>query len=139
MHEIGHLLGSRHTQWCGWKLTSNPDTFGADVAGSVVFDVRRAGVYEQAATMIPGARWRDPAEVSRWAAELNAELNAEPNVKREVVVYCVYGHEVGRATAMRLRAAGLNARFLSGGIDGWQGAGRPVAPKGGNVNPGAGS
>jgi hypothetical protein len=29
MHEIGHLLGSRHTKWCGWKLTSNPDTFGA--------------------------------------------------------------------------------------------------------------
>ncbi len=29
MHEIGHLLGSRHTQWCGWKLTSNPDTYGA--------------------------------------------------------------------------------------------------------------
>jgi hypothetical protein len=29
MHEMGHLLGSRHTHWCGWKLTSNPDTFGA--------------------------------------------------------------------------------------------------------------
>lgn len=29
MHEMGHLLGSAHTQWCGWKLTSNPDTFGA--------------------------------------------------------------------------------------------------------------
>ncbi len=28
MHEIGHLLGSRHTHWCGWKLTSNPDTYG---------------------------------------------------------------------------------------------------------------
>ncbi|MEO6231880.1 MAG: M12 family metallo-peptidase [Ferruginibacter sp.] len=29
MHEMGHLLGSRHTKWCGWKLTSNPDTYGA--------------------------------------------------------------------------------------------------------------
>ncbi len=28
-HEMGHLLGSRHTKWCGWKLTANPDTFGA--------------------------------------------------------------------------------------------------------------
>jgi hypothetical protein len=29
MHEIGHLLGSRHTKWCGWRLTQNPDSFGA--------------------------------------------------------------------------------------------------------------
>lgn len=36
MHEMGHLLGARHTKWCGWKLTSNPDTFGAiDSCGTV--------------------------------------------------------------------------------------------------------
>jgi Fe-Mn family superoxide dismutase len=46
-----------------------------------------------------------------------------------VVVYCVFGHEVGRSTALRLRAAGLNARYLRGGIDGWQAAGRPLANK----------
>jgi Fe-Mn family superoxide dismutase len=93
-----------------------------DLAGALLVDVRRAGVFEQAATMIPGARWRDPARVAEWSAEL------PPG--REVIVYCVYGHEVGRATAMRLRAAGRNARFLSGGIDGWQAAGRPLQPKG---------
>jgi len=49
---------------------------------------------------------------------------------REIVVYCVYGHEVGRATAMQLRAAGLKARFLRGGIDGWRAAGRALQPKG---------
>lgn len=93
-----------------------------DLAGAVLVDVRRSGVFEQAATMIPGARWRDPAQVAKWSTEL------PPG--REVIVYCVYGHEVGRATAMRLRAAGRNARFLSGGIDGWQAAGRPLEPKG---------
>lgn len=95
---------------------------GQDELGdALVLDVRRAGVFEQARTMIPGADWRDPAEVATWSAALPAD--------REVVVYCVYGHEVGRATAMRLRAAGLQARYLRGGIDGWQAAGRPLADK----------
>ncbi len=71
--------------------------------------------------MLPGARWCDPASVATWADELPPA--------REVVVYCVYGHEVCRATALRLRAAGVNARYLRGGIDGWQAAGRPLADK----------
>jgi superoxide dismutase, Fe-Mn family len=44
-------------------------------------------------------------------------------------VYCVYGHEVGRVTALRLQAAGLKARYLVGGIDAWQAAGRPLVDK----------
>lgn len=101
------------------------EPFGAgpdELAGAVVLDVRRAGVFETATTRLPGAGWRDPAAVTRWAGALPAGA--------DVVVYCVYGHEVGRATAMRLRAHGLQARFLRGGIDGWQAAGRPVEPKG---------
>ena len=93
-----------------------------DVVGALVVDVRRAGMFEQADGLIPDARWRDPAKVDQWAGELPAD--------REIVVYCVYGHEVGRATAMQLRAAGLKARFLRGGIDGWRAAGRALQPKG---------
>ena len=89
-----------------------------DVSDALLLDVRRAGVFDEAATTIPGARWRDPAAVAEWVAELPPD--------RDVVVYCVYGHEVGRATAMRLRAAGVKARYLQGGIDGWQAAGQPV-------------
>lgn len=92
-----------------------------DVDSALVLDVRRAGVFEQAAQMIPGARWRDPASVTQWAGELPKD--------REIVVYCVYGHEVGRSTAMQLRAAGLKARYLRGGIDAWKATGRPLAPK----------
>lgn len=95
---------------------------GEDIGDALVIDVRRAGVYENAGTVIPGARWRDPAAVGKWAAELPTD--------RAVIVYCVYGHEVGRSTAIRLRAAGLNARYLQGGIDGWQAAGRPTQAKG---------
>jgi Fe-Mn family superoxide dismutase len=93
----------------------------AEAAGALIVDVRRAAMFEQAGSMIPGARWRDPTAVERWAAELPAQ--------RQVVVYCVYGHEVGRATALRLRAAGLKARFLEGGMDGWAAAGRPLEAK----------
>jgi superoxide dismutase, Fe-Mn family len=101
---------------------SEPFGAGADELGdALLLDVRRAAVFEQARTMIPGARWCDPAAVATWGAELPAT--------RELVVYCVYGHEVGRATAVRLRAAGLNARYLRGGIDDWQAAGRPLADK----------
>jgi Fe-Mn family superoxide dismutase len=101
------------------------EAFGAaqdEVASALVVDVRRAGVFEAAATVIPGSSWRDPSAVDTWAAELP--------VDREVLVYCVYGHEVGRSTAMRLRAAGIQARYLRGGIDGWQTAGRPLQAKG---------
>jgi len=92
-----------------------------DLRGAQLLDVRRAGVFEQAQTVLPGAIWRDPKTVASWSSALPA---GEP-----VVVYCVYGHEVGRSTAMRLRAAGIDARFLRGGIDGWQSAGRALVPK----------
>ncbi len=89
--------------------------------GAVVLDVRRHGVFTQAAAMIPGARWCDPATVGSWAVALPVDA--------PLVVYCVYGHEVGRATALRLRAAGRDARFLRGGFDGWAAAGRAVVKK----------
>jgi len=93
-----------------------------DLGKAQVLDVRRAGVFGKAETLIAGASWRDPATVAAWAREMPRD--------KEIVVYCVYGHEVGRATALRLRAQGVNARFLRGGIDAWQAAGRAIDPKG---------
>jgi superoxide dismutase, Fe-Mn family len=92
-----------------------------ELADAQVLDVRRAGMFEKAETLIPGAHWRDPAGVATWARDVPRD--------NEIVVYCVYGHEVGRATALRLRAQGVKARFLRGGIDAWQAAGRPLASK----------
>ena len=102
------------------------DAFGVgqeELSGATLFDVRRAGMFEKADALIPGASWRDPAAVAAWSAEVP--------VGAEVVVYCVYGHEVGRATALRLRSQGIAARFLRGGIDGWKAAGRPLQAKAG--------
>jgi Fe-Mn family superoxide dismutase len=105
-------------------VTGASEPFGAgqdELAAAEVLDVRRAGVFEKAEALIPGARWRDPAAVDAWARDVPRD--------KEIVVYCIYGHEVGRATALRLRAQGLNARFLRGGIDAWQAAGRGVEAK----------
>ena len=92
-----------------------------DTTGALVLDVRRAGVFAAAPTMLPGAAWHDPAAVAEWGLQLPAD--------RPVLVYCVYGHEVGRVTAMRLQALGVNAHFLVGGIDAWQRAGRATVAK----------
>ena len=100
------------------------EPFGASQSefdGAMLLDVRRAGVFEKASQMIPGARWCDPATVAAWSAEIPAD--------RTPIVYCVHGHEVSRATALRLRAAGVNAHYLHGGIDAWQAAGRPLVDK----------
>jgi len=120
-----------HIDWAGVyqryqaAVFGSSDAFGAaqsEVGDAVLVDVRRAAVFEAAGTMIAGSTWRDPALVAQWATELPAQ--------RDIVVSCVYGHEVGRATAMRLRALGVPARFLRGGIDAWQSAGRPMTSKG---------
>jgi Fe-Mn family superoxide dismutase len=83
-------------------------------------DVRRKGAYDAAPDMIEGAVWHDPERVEDWAREYTGT---------EVVVYCVYGHEVGQSTAARLRDAGVKARFLSGGIEDWKKSGRPLQAK----------
>ncbi len=94
----------------------------ADVGDALMLDVRRAGAFDDAPTMLPGASWRDPASVRDWARRLPLD--------RDVIVYCVHGHEVSRAAALQLRACGVSARFLDGGIEGWHGAGRATVCKG---------
>jgi superoxide dismutase, Fe-Mn family len=89
-----------------------------EVGDAQVLDVRRAGVFDRAETMIAGAQRRDPQEVAAWSRDM------DPTGR--VVVYCVYGHEVCRATALRLRAAGIDARFLRGGMADWESSGKPV-------------
>lgn len=98
------------------------DAAEVDFAKFTVIDVRRDAVYAQATTVLPGADWRDPAKVSEWGQALPAGSH--------VLVYCVLGHEVSRATAMRLQAQGVHARFLVGGIEGWARDGRALGAKG---------
>ncbi len=103
-------------------IDSASEPFGVDPAaceaGVPLLDVRRAATYAKASSRVVGARWRDPAEVETWVGEL------APGSR--VVVYCVHGHEVSRGAALQLRAAGIDAHFLRGGIEAWKAAGLPL-------------
>ena len=83
-------------------------------------DVRRQPAFEQDPAIIPGALRRLPEAVHAWADAI------EP--WRPVVVYCVHGHEVGQGASAALRARGLDARYLAGGIEGWRAEGHPTKP-----------
>src|SRR5215813_11523043 len=46
-----------------------------------------------------------------------------------VVVYCVHGHEVSQRAAAALNDAGIAARYLDGGLEGWKAAQGPLDHK----------
>jgi superoxide dismutase, Fe-Mn family len=87
----------------------------------LVIDVRRRPAFAAAPDMIAGAEWRDPEQVEVWANELPKD--------REIVAYCVYGFEVGSNAAKALRARGLKARHMAGGIAAWHALAGPLAKK----------
>ena len=63
-------------------------------------------------------RWRDPEQLQQWIGELS---KSEP-----VVVYCAYGFHVGCKTAIKLREAGFDAKYMNSGHSGWRAIGHPV-------------
>jgi rhodanese-related sulfurtransferase len=96
----------------------------AGKAAIALIDVRRRPALDADPGLIPGAVWKDPEQVGAWAAGLKP---GQP-----VVAYCVHGHEVSRGVVDRLRALGIEAALLEGGIEAWKAAGGPVTqPSGG--------
>ncbi|EDP65386.1 superoxide dismutase SodM-like protein [alpha proteobacterium BAL199] len=87
----------------------------------VIVDVRRRPVFDADDRVLPTAIWRDHLAVDAWIGDLPAGV--------PVVAYCVYGHQVGQSAASRLRLAGVDARYLAGGIESWKAAGGPVVAK----------
>ena len=74
-----------------------------------LLDVRRAAKFAESACMLAGAIRCAPEQVAAFA-------RSQPS--RDVVVYCVYGHNVSEDAVAELRAAGWNASMLAGGIEG---------------------
>jgi Fe-Mn family superoxide dismutase len=81
-------------------------------------DARPKHYVSRTQDMIEGATWRDPERLHEWMGELS---KTEP-----VVVFCVYGFHVGCRTAVALREAGFDAKYMKGGHSGWKAAGGPV-------------
>jgi rhodanese-related sulfurtransferase len=87
----------------------------------IVIDVRRPAAFAEGATLIPSAFYRSPEAIDQWRVELPQG--------RPVVVHCLHGHEVSQNAAAALRAAGLDARYLEGGIEAWEAAQLPTRRK----------
>jgi Fe-Mn family superoxide dismutase len=83
-----------------------------------IIDVRPQHYVSRTQDIIEGAVWRDPERVHDWARELS---KSDP-----VVVFCMYGFDVGCKTAIALRGAGLNAKYMKAGHSGWRAIGGPL-------------
>ena len=83
-----------------------------------VIDTRPKHFVSRQGDIAEGVIWRDPERVEEWMGELS---KSDP-----VVVYCAYGFHVGCRTAITLRDAGFDARYMKVGHSGWKAVGAPV-------------
>jgi len=80
----------------------------------LVLDVRRQPRFDESPRLLACAQRCAPEDVAALAAS---------HTPREVLVYCVYGHNVSEEAAATLIAAGWQARTVAGGIEGGQDGG----------------
>jgi rhodanese-related sulfurtransferase len=85
-----------------------------------ILDTRKDKAYDADDRVLP-ATIRTGPDPSAFAASHTPD--------RRVVVYCVYGHEVGQNAAAMLREKGFDAVYLEGGIDEWAKAGLPTVKR----------
>lgn len=83
-----------------------------------VIDVRPRHFVTRQQDIAEGISWRDPDRLQDWIGELS---KADP-----VVVYCAYGFHIGCKTAVKLREAGFDAKYMNSGHSGWKAVGHPV-------------
>jgi rhodanese-related sulfurtransferase len=108
----------------GNPLSISPiDLYGrlATASAPVLIDVRRDDSFVADDRLIIGAFHRAPADVEHWREELPAG--------RPVVAYCGRGGQSSQSVANALRAAGIAAAYLEGGIAGWKDSHLPTRKK----------
>jgi rhodanese-related sulfurtransferase len=93
-----------------------PTVSRADLAATLgradaplILDVRREPKFLEGERIVCGAVYCTPEEVQSFARS---------QTPREVVAYCVFGHNVSEDAVTQLSAAGWRAHLLAGGIEG---------------------
>jgi len=77
----------------------------------LVLDVRREARFAESPRLLAGAVHCAPDDLATLIAS---------STPREIIVYCVYGHNVSEDAVGALRAAGWTAHSIAGGIEGGQ-------------------
>jgi membrane protein DedA with SNARE-associated domain/rhodanese-related sulfurtransferase len=124
---IGYLIAQvwlwrKHRAWRSVPFVE-PAVAAAAVTGGdgMIFDVRSHGYYDPRALRIQGSRRLNPNALQQSPPEF-------PDGK-EIFVYCTCVREATSArVAFLLRARGLSAVVIRGGLRAWQRAGLPVEP-----------
>ena len=80
-----------------------------------IIDTRPRFYVSRTQDIMDGAQWRDPERVQEWAGELS---KTDP-----VITFCAYGFHVGCKTAIALRDAGFDAKYMEGGHSAWKAIG----------------
>ncbi len=106
------------------KLSISPLELYAAVgtaAAPTIIDARRDPAFAADDRMLVSALRPSAPDIGKWGRHLPAA--------RPVVAYCVHGQEVSQQAAAALRGAGIDARYLEGGITGWAELGLPLRKK----------
>ena len=85
-----------------------------------IVDARPRHTMSRQLDIMDRATWRDPDLVQEWSGDLS---KSDP-----VVVFCVYGFHVGCKTAIMLREAGFDAKYMKGGHSAWKAIGGAIKP-----------
>lgn len=88
---------------------------------ATLLDIRRSSDYETSEDIVPGAIWKDPANIDEWIASVPKD--------GQVIIYCVRGGGVSNSVLDQLQVNGINARYIEGGIEGFKNAGGIVHQK----------
>ncbi|WP_292609985.1 chromate resistance protein ChrB domain-containing protein [Nitrobacter sp. 62-13] len=105
----------------GNRLSISPHDLSAGLGSGTapfVVDVRSDADFTNSSRLLGPAVHHSPDNVGQWRRDLPGG--------RQVVTYCLRGDQLSQGVAIALRAMGVGAYFLEGGVEGWTALGFPT-------------